>query len=82
MISETQVSQLALNVREYTQLLRLVPGVVATTLNVFNPAGASYGVQFSTDGVTWSTLATNQTGRVWKGIRPSSPQGYYRLLKR
>jgi hypothetical protein len=36
-ISETQVSQLALNGREYTQLLRLVPGVVATTLNVFNP---------------------------------------------
>ena len=36
-ISEQQVSQIALNGREYTQLLRLVPGVVATTLNVFNP---------------------------------------------
>lgn len=36
-ISEQQVSQIALNGREYTQLLRLVPGVVATTLSVFNP---------------------------------------------
>jgi len=62
------------------QSLGLAAGTA--TLNVFNPGGASYGVQFSTDGVTWSTLATNQTGRVWKGIRPSSPQGYYRLLKR
>jgi hypothetical protein len=36
-INEDQVSQIALNGREYTQLLRLSPGVVATTLNVFNP---------------------------------------------
>ncbi len=36
-INDLQVSQIALNGREYTQLLRLVPGVVATTLNVFNP---------------------------------------------
>jgi len=36
-INGEQVSQIALNGREYTQLLRLSPGVVATTLNVFNP---------------------------------------------
>lgn len=36
-INEQQLSQIALNGRQYTQLLRLVPGVVATTLNVFNP---------------------------------------------
>src|SRR5262245_8129329 len=36
-INDQQVSQIALNGREYTQLLRLAPGVVATTLNVFNP---------------------------------------------
>jgi hypothetical protein len=36
-ISEQQVSQLALNGREYLQLLRLAPGAAATTLNVFNP---------------------------------------------
>src|SRR5215208_3111885 len=35
-INGEQVSQIALNGREYTQLLRLSPGVVATTLNVFN----------------------------------------------
>jgi len=36
-INDQQLSQIALNGRQYTQLLRLVPGVVATTLNVFNP---------------------------------------------
>lgn len=36
-INEQQLSQIALNGREYIQLLRLVPGVMATTLNVFNP---------------------------------------------
>lgn len=36
-ISEQQVSQIPLNGREYLQLLRLAPGVVANTLNVFNP---------------------------------------------
>src|SRR6185436_18541281 len=36
-INEEQVSQIALNGREYTQLLRLSPGVVSATLNVFNP---------------------------------------------
>lgn len=36
-IDEQQVSQIAMNGREYTQLLRLTPGVAATTLNVFNP---------------------------------------------
>ena len=36
-IDEQQVSQIAMNGREYLQLLRLTPGVTATTLNVFNP---------------------------------------------
>ncbi|MBI1760784.1 MAG: carboxypeptidase regulatory-like domain-containing protein [Acidobacteria bacterium] len=36
-VTEQQVNQLALNGREYIQLLRLAPGAAATTLNVFNP---------------------------------------------
>src|SRR5437667_175146 len=36
-INEQQVSQIALNGREYMQLLRLSPGVVSATLNVFIP---------------------------------------------
>lgn len=36
-IDDQQVSQIAMNGRQYTQLLRLTPGVAATTLNVFNP---------------------------------------------
>lgn len=36
-ITEQQVNQLALNGREYIQLLRLAPGAAATTLKVFNP---------------------------------------------
>lgn len=36
-ISEQQLTQIALNGRDYTQLLRLIPGVASTTLNTFNP---------------------------------------------
>ncbi len=36
-INEQQLNQIALNGRQYTQLLRLAPGVVSTTLSVFNP---------------------------------------------
>jgi len=36
-INQRQLSQIAMNGREFTQLLRLAPGVAATTLNVFNP---------------------------------------------
>jgi len=36
-ISEQQVSQIAMNGREYIQLMRLVPGAAANTLSVFNP---------------------------------------------
>jgi hypothetical protein len=36
-ISERQLTQLALNGRDYTQLLRLIPGAATTTLNTFNP---------------------------------------------
>ena len=36
-INDQQVSQMPLNGNEFIQLLRLTPGVVSTTLNVFNP---------------------------------------------
>lgn len=38
MITDRQVSQIALNGRNYTQLLRLIPGSVATDVNPFNLA--------------------------------------------
>ena len=42
-ISERQLSQVALNGRNYSQLLRLVPGAVATTLDPFGLALSTTG---------------------------------------
>jgi hypothetical protein len=40
-----------------------------------------YNVQFSSDGVSWQTLATNQTAAVWVTRKPESSQGYFRLVQ-
>ena len=50
------------------------------TLNILNPGGTNFNVQFSTDRVNWSTLATGQTGTIWKGPAPPDPQGYFQLV--
>src|SRR2546423_5090472 len=59
-ISSQQLSQIALNGRNYSQLLRLIPGAVATTLDPFNLALSTTGqringirsdsILFSVDG--------------------------------
>ena len=59
------------------QNIRVVAGTV--TLNIRNPGGTSYNVQFSPDGSSWSTVAANRTGTTWKGSLPASPQGCFRL---
>ncbi len=50
------------------------------TLHLSNPKAVSYNVQFSTDCLTWTMVATNQTGSIWQGARPGSARGYYRLM--
>ena len=51
------------------------------TLDVLNPSGGPYNVQFSTDVVTWTTLARNQTGPAWTGKCPAGAQGYYQVVQ-
>ena len=50
------------------------------TLNISNPSGGSYDVQFSTDGLAWKTVAAQQTGAVWTGPCPGGAQGYYQVV--
>jgi len=50
-----------------------------TTLRVHNAAGARYNIQFSTDGLAWTTIASNHTGSVWTGKWPAGARGCYRL---
>jgi hypothetical protein len=50
------------------------------TLDVINKASAPYSVQFSTDGMVWSTVATNQTGAQWTGKMPAGARGFYQVV--
>jgi hypothetical protein len=59
---------------------RLVRSGGTVTLQIFNPGSGPYNVQFSADGTTWNTVATGQTGVIWKGPFPGGAQGYYRLV--
>ena len=52
LITDRQVSQIALNGRNYTQLLRLIPGSIATNVDAFNLA-------LSTTGQRINGLRTN-----------------------
>jgi hypothetical protein len=49
------------------------------TLQITNPGGTTFSVQFSPDGSGWATLAVSQTGTAWSGPLPSSKRGYFRL---
>jgi hypothetical protein len=59
----------------------IAAGPSGVSLNVVNPGGRSYDVQFSKDGITWSTVATAQTGPVWKGPWLGGVQGYYQVIQ-
>jgi hypothetical protein len=52
-----------------------------TTLDIANPGGGSYNVQFSSDGSSWSTVAANQTSTVWTGAYPGGRRGYYHVVR-
>ena len=53
----------------------------AVTLMVQNPSGATYTVQFSSDGFSWTTVASELTGSVWQGKNPGGDQGYYQVIQ-
>ena len=53
----------------------------AATLKIRNAQRAAYNVQFSSDGLTWSTVGMKQTAAIWSAPRPGGVRGYYRLTK-
>jgi hypothetical protein len=59
--------------------LRISGGTV--TLKLTNPGGGSYTIQFSSDGVSWSTVASGLTGTVWQGPYLGGERGYYQVIQ-
>jgi hypothetical protein len=49
------------------------------SLRISNPKTVPYNIEFSTNFVNWTTVATHQTGSIWKEARPASARGFYRL---
>lgn len=52
----------------------------SVTLNITNPAGGAYDVQYSSDRVSWYTVASAQTGATWSAPRPGGTEGYYQVV--
>jgi hypothetical protein len=59
---------------------RLTTSGGAVTLQISSLGGGAYNVQFSADGLNWSTVAQNQTGATWTGPYRGGARGYYRLI--
>jgi hypothetical protein len=59
-IASRQLSQIALNGRNYSQLLRLIPGAVATTLDPFNLALSTTGQRIN--GLRTDSIVFNVDG--------------------
>lgn len=51
------------------------------TLEVSNPTGEPYNIQFSTDGAIWNTLAEKEVVSRWTGSFTPGPKGYFKLSK-
>jgi hypothetical protein len=58
--------------------IRLADKVVR--LNVSNPKGRAYAVQFSHDRNSWTTVAASQTGASWNEPLRAGERGFYRLI--
>ncbi len=52
-----------------------------TALDILNPGGGLYNVQFSYDGSSWSTAAANQTSTIWTGPYPEGRRGFYQMVR-
>ena len=50
------------------------------TLHV-SDSDSGYNVKFSSDGLSWVTVATNVKGNVWTTRLPGGMRGFYRLSK-
>lgn len=54
-------------------------GAKTATLVVDVPSGAAYDVQFSTDRLTWATIATNQNASTFSASTSGQSAGYFRI---
>jgi hypothetical protein len=53
----------------------------SVTLKVQNPSGAPYTIQFSSDGLSWTTVASKLTGSAWQGKYAGGERGYYQVIQ-
>ena len=51
------------------------------SLRVRNSKGGEYDVQFSSEGLSWTTVASRQRTTKWTTSKPGTDQGYYRLVR-
>jgi hypothetical protein len=50
------------------------------SVQVSNPLGDTYAVQFSTDRAVWRTIAAGQSGGTWSEPMRGGVQGFYRVV--
>jgi hypothetical protein len=50
------------------------------SLQILDPGGTPYDVQFSLDCLTWQTVASNLTSASWTGALPDPNGGYFRVI--
>jgi hypothetical protein len=50
------------------------------TLEINNPKKSLYNVQFSTDSVSWKTVANDQTVKIWTGPDPGGYRGFFQVV--
>lgn len=73
--------------RSKTTVGASVPRIVGLTVRsgqatlTLSQSTAPYNVQWSGDGLAWTTLAANQTGATWTGPCPPGAQGYFQLTQ-
>jgi hypothetical protein len=53
----------------------------SVVLEIVNPGGVAYDVQFSRDRSSWSTISARRTGIEWKGPAPGGTYGFYRVIE-
>jgi hypothetical protein len=53
----------------------------SVTVKVQNPSGSAYTLQFSSDGLSWATVASGLTGSAWQGKFPGGSRGYYQVAQ-
>jgi hypothetical protein len=69
----------AASLSKSSKIRRLKISRPTVQLEVSQPEGGVYTVQFSMDCIHWANAATNQSAATWSGPFPGGSQGYYRL---